>query len=73
MKKKLLYFLFTVIICFPAFAQKPVPTLFKALPANETGITFSNLLKESPGLNIITYEYFYNGGGVGLGDFNTDG
>lgn len=31
------------------------------------------MLRESPQLNIISYEYFYNGGGVGLGDFNNDG
>ena len=60
-------------MCYPAYAQKPVPTLFKPLSANESGINFANILKESPGLNIITYEYFYNGGGVGLADFNNDG
>ena len=56
-----------------AFAQKPAPVLFKPVPPEETGINFANILKESPLLNIITYEYFYNGGGVGLGDFNNDG
>lgn len=39
----------------------------------ETGITFDNALKETPESNIITYEYFYNGGGVAAGDFNNDG
>ena len=55
------------------FAQHPQTTLFKQVPNNETGINFANIVKESPALNIITYEYFYNGGGVGLGDFNNDG
>jgi len=58
---------------FPALAQKPVTPLFKPVPNNESGINFANIVKESPGLNIITYEYFYNGAGVGLGDFNNDG
>lgn len=58
---------------FAAFAQNPRPTLFKSVPNSETGINFGNVVKESPGLNIITYEYFYNGGGVGLADFNNDG
>ena len=58
---------------FQAFAQKPQPTLFKPVPNSESGINFANILKESPALNIISYEYFYNGGGVGLGDFNNDG
>jgi hypothetical protein len=36
-------------------AQQPRVPVFKSLPANETGIAFSNTLKESPTLNIITY------------------
>ena len=47
--------------------------LFQAMPSSSTGITFENTLPETPALNIITYEYFYNGGGVGVGDFNKDG
>ncbi len=73
MKKKILYLLIIFISSLPAFTQLPPPVLFTPVPGNETGINFANILKESPGLNIITYEYFYNGGGVGLGDFNNDG
>jgi hypothetical protein len=73
MKKELFYLHILFFMSFCAFAQKPQPTLFKAVPNNETGINFANVLKESPELNIISYEYFYNGGGVGLGDFNNDG
>lgn len=73
MKKELSNLLIFLFIKFPLFAQKPIPTLFKSLPAAETGINFANVLKETPALNIISYEYFYNGGGVGLGDFNNDG
>jgi enediyne biosynthesis protein E4 len=47
--------------------------LFSLQKSEQTGITFNNLLIESPELNIITYEYFYNGGGVAAGDFNNDG
>jgi hypothetical protein len=47
--------------------------LFTSLPSSRTGISFQNKLVESAGQNIITYEYFYNGGGVGAGDFNNDG
>ncbi len=53
------------------FSQKT--TLFSSLSSSQTGITFINQLKETPQFNIITYEYFYNGGGVALGDFNNDG
>lgn len=54
-------------------AQTPRKTLFRPVPASESGVNFSNTLRESPVLNIITYEYYYNGGGIGLGDFNNDG
>jgi hypothetical protein len=73
MKKRLLYPYVLFLMPFSAFAQNPPATLFKSLPNNETGISFANIVKESPDLNIISYEYFYNGGGVGLGDFNNDG
>ncbi len=47
--------------------------LFELLAADFTGIEFNNQLTESDSLNILTYEYFYNGGGVGIGDINNDG
>lgn len=48
-------------------------TLFSQLPAAQTGITFKNALDETPTSNVLTYEYFYNGGGVAVGDINNDG
>ncbi|HEY8510450.1 MAG TPA: VCBS repeat-containing protein, partial [Cyclobacteriaceae bacterium] len=47
--------------------------LFTKLPADQTGITFKNVIEESPTANVLTYEYFYNGGGVAVGDINNDG
>jgi hypothetical protein len=73
MKKGLFSLCTLIAISFAAFTQNPRPTLFKPVPNSETGVNFANVVKETPGLNIITYEYFYNGGGVGLGDFNNDG
>ncbi|MES2797339.1 MAG: FG-GAP-like repeat-containing protein [Bacteroidota bacterium] len=49
------------------------PNLFKSLPAEDTGITFSNRITENDTMNILDFEYIYNGGGVGFGDFNSDG
>lgn len=49
------------------------PTLFERLDASETGIAFTNQLTETETANILAYEYFYNGGGVAVGDFNNDG
>lgn len=39
----------------------------------DTGIDFNNKLNPDPELNILTYLYYYNGGGVASGDFNNDG
>src|SRR3954462_10015416 len=48
-------------------------TLFKMLPAIQTGITFKNTITENDKLNILNEAYIYNGGGVAVGDFNNDG
>lgn len=47
--------------------------LFSLLPANQTGIGFSNTITESDSLNILTRANIYYGGGIGIGDFNKDG
>jgi hypothetical protein len=47
--------------------------LFELLPPDKSGITFENNLFESDSLNILDYLYFYNGGGVAMGDINNDG
>jgi hypothetical protein len=49
------------------------PTLFRELKAEQTGIAFSNAIREDGMINMLTYEYLYNGGGVGIADFNNDG
>ncbi len=50
-----------------------VTTLFKLLPASQTGIDFENNILESDSINILRQANLYNGGGVGIGDFNNDG
>ncbi|GAA4442474.1 VCBS repeat-containing protein [Pontibacter saemangeumensis] len=46
--------------------------LFTLLPAGKTGVNFSNKLTEGLNTNVLMYEYFYNGGGVAVGDINGD-
>src|SRR5882672_8820525 len=46
---------------------------FTLIPAEQTGIDFNNQVTYSEDFNVYTYRNFYNGGGVGLGDFNNDG
>lgn len=48
------------------------PPRFEFLPASYTGVTFQNRLEETPQMNIFSYLYFYNGGGVAAGDLNGD-
>lgn len=46
--------------------------LFKNVSPEASGITFKNVLSETPAFNRTNYEYFYNGGGVAVGDINND-
>lgn len=53
--------------------EKPADrTLFSQVGSSHSGVTFSNTLKEDDHFNIIEYLYFYNGGGVAVGDINND-
>ncbi|PZX50543.1 VCBS repeat-containing protein [Algoriphagus chordae] len=46
---------------------------FEKISNRKSGITFKNQLKEDEKNNILRYEYFYNGGGVAVGDLDNDG
>ena len=48
-------------------------SLFTELDSVQTGISFSNPITENEQINILSYEYLYNGGGVAAGDINNDG
>lgn len=47
--------------------------LLELMPPEKTGVEFTNEIREDENLNILSFEYFYNGAGVGIGDFNRDG
>ena len=51
----------------------PPASRFEKLPAEATGVDFVNAIPENDTVNILYYEYLYNGGGVGVGDFDRDG
>lgn len=53
--------------------KRDIPVLFEVLDNTRTGLDFSNNLSASPDFNMLKYMYFYNGAGVGAGDFNNDG
>ena len=46
--------------------------MFTRLSPSETGVEFKNILKETPEFNVLNYGYFYNGGGIAVGDINND-
>lgn len=46
---------------------------FSIRQAADTGLDFNNAIVTNDTFNALTYEYIYNGGGVGVGDFNKDG
>ncbi|GAA4268843.1 VCBS repeat-containing protein [Hyunsoonleella aestuarii] len=47
--------------------------IFRNTSPQNTGVDFTNALTETDDLNILDYLYFYNGGGVAVGDINNDG
>ncbi|MEP6749746.1 MAG: VCBS repeat-containing protein, partial [Bacteroidota bacterium] len=58
----------------PATVTKaPEEKLFTLLSPEQTHIDFTNTLTESINANVLMYQYFYNGGGVAVGDVNNDG
>ena len=64
---ELLFVFFLVTAC-----SRNDKYLLMELNSEQTGIHFSNTLKNSPDLNILNYLYYYNGAGVVAGDFNND-
>jgi len=54
-------------------AVAPAHPLFELLPPSSTGVTFANKLPEAPDFNILNYLYYYDGGGVAVGDVDGDG
>ena len=69
MQRFFIYFLLLISLFTISCKEK---TLFTQLDSDKTGIAFSNRIAENDTLNILTFEYVYNGGGVAMGDFNND-
>ena len=66
-------FLLILLLSNIFFSCKTSSTRFQSISEDETGINFSNTITEDDSINILNYEYVYNGAGVGIGDFNKDG
>ena len=60
------------IVLLVIFSCKKEGALFENPEPEDTGIVFINSLTEKDDLNILDYLYFYNGGGLAIGDINGD-
>lgn len=47
--------------------------LFQSVTPGHSGIHFNNTIEDNDSFNVLDVENIYNGGGVGIGDFNNDG
>src|SRR6267154_175432 len=63
-----LLWLAVIAACHPS-TPHPATASFKVLDHSATGLDFSNTLHPAKGFNVFDYMYFYNGGGIGAGDF----
>src|SRR5215210_2396464 len=61
-----------IIIAFNG-CKNDTSQLFTSLDKNKTGINFQNTFFDDGPLNVANYIYFYNGGGIAIGDINNDG
>ena len=67
-----LLYAFVLLVLF-ASCNKRTKSLFENLPVSETNVDFANTLQPNDSLGILNYIYYYNGGGVAIGDINNDG
>ena len=65
-------FSISILISLLILSCKNKHPLFREVKGEKSGIHFNNQITEDDTLNVLHYEYIYNGGGVGIGDFNND-
>lgn len=63
---------FMIMLIAALVSCKGKKPLFVEVKSDRSHISFSNEIIENNMLNMLNYEYLYNGGGVGIGDFNND-
>lgn len=58
---------------FACSQEADVMPRFTLMESEQTGVHFSNKVKDLKEHNILRYANYYGGAGVGIGDFNNDG
>src|SRR3984957_21018660 len=56
-----------------SFGSCKKKALFEAISSDHSGVHFNNSIVENDSINPMDMVNVYNGGGVGIGDFNGDG
>ncbi len=64
---------FIFLLIASLYACKARHTLFQRISSSHSGIDFNNEIIENDSINPLDIVNIYNGGGVGIGDFNNDG
>jgi len=67
-----IFFLAILTLLCGCHSEKKTP-LFKLLQSDETNVHFVNRISDNDKPGILDYLYYYNGGGVAVGDINNDG
>lgn len=72
--KKIYLVLVVASLLTSCIKDKPLKTsyLLNKVPTSKTGIDFKNTIFEDEQHSIINYIYYYNGGGLSVGDINND-
>ncbi len=71
--RSLVWAVLVSLFLFSCGERKTGPYTFEVMKSDRTGLAFSNTLNSTDSFNLFKYMYFYNGAGVGVGDFNNDG
>ncbi|MEJ7682395.1 MAG: hypothetical protein WKG06_31995 [Segetibacter sp.] len=71
--RSLLYLFFIGLVYTIAGCRQSNNKLFTKVSSSASNINFKNVLVEDEEFNVLQYPYFYNGGGVAVGDINNDG
>ena len=60
-------------VCCACASEAGTELAFVSVAPELSGVNFINTIQTDSVFNLLDYEYLYNGGGVGIGDFDDDG
>lgn len=62
-----------LLVALITACSSPNEKLFEIVYGPAVGVKFRNNIQTSDSLNALSFEYIYNGAGIGVGDFDNDG